>query len=78
MELRDVELIEKHGVRDERLKALYDEHLDFERQLEKYNSKSFLSPSEELERKRLQKMKLKGRDQLEEILKSYRKNDFLS
>jgi hypothetical protein len=73
MEQRDIELIKKHAVENEALKHLYEEHLDFERKLEKYNNKAALTPAEEMERKRLQKMKLLGRDKMEMILGAYRR-----
>ena len=78
MEQRDLELIERHVANDKVLEALYREHLDFERQLEKMNNKPFLTPNEEMERKALQKRKLAGRDRIEEILREYRKRDSLS
>lgn len=78
MEQRDLVLIQEHIVNDAVLESLYKEHVDFERQLEKYNNKPFLTPSEELERKNLQKKKLKGRDMIEDILRKYRKEDSLS
>lgn len=78
MEQRDLVLIQEHIVNDAVLEALYKEHVDYEKQLEKYNNKPFLTPSEELERKNLQKKKLKGRDMIEEILRKYRKEDSLS
>lgn len=73
MEKRDLELIQKYVASDKTLEALYKEHIVFERQLEKYNNKPFLTPGEEMERKNLQKLKLVGRDQIEGILRDYRK-----
>ncbi|PIU56136.1 MAG: DUF465 domain-containing protein [Deltaproteobacteria bacterium CG07_land_8_20_14_0_80_38_7] len=73
MEQRDLELIEKYGKDDLKLRKLYDEHLDLERQLESYFEKSYLTPQDQLERARLKKMKLKGRDEIEIILSKYRK-----
>ncbi len=75
MEQRDIELINNHMESDNALKMLYDEHIDFERQLEKYNNKPYLTPMEEVERKRIQKKKLRGRDMIEDILRNYRKRD---
>lgn len=73
MEQRDLSLIQQYAVENASLAALYQEHLDFERQLEKFNRKPFLTPSEELERKNLQKLKLAGKDKIENILREYRK-----
>lgn len=78
MEQRDLVLIQEHIVNDAVLESLYKEHVDFEKRLEKYNNKPYLTPSEELERKNLQKKKLKGRDMIENILRKYRKEDSLS
>ena len=68
MEQRDLDLIVKHKEQDAELNRLWQEHLEFEEQLEVFNKRVYLSPTEELERKTLQKKKLKGRDQIERIL----------
>lgn len=72
MESADIELIEKHQKTDQTLNDLYRQHLDYERKLEKFDRKLFLSPNEELQRKELQKLKLKGKDLIERILLKYR------
>ena len=73
MESTDLEMIKRHIKEDKTLETLYNEHLDYEKRLEKYNNKSYLTPSEELERKNIQKLKLLGRDKIEAILRKYRK-----
>jgi hypothetical protein len=50
-----------------------EEHQALERDLEKYLAKRYLTPSEEVEKKRIQKLKLAGRDRMEEILADYRR-----
>ncbi len=72
MEQRDLELIQKHIASDASLKKLYDEHLVLEHKLEEFNHKTALSPAEEMEKKELKKYKLRGRDQIEFILRKYR------
>ena len=74
MEQRDLELIKKYVSQDDELQKLYREHLDLEERLEKFNRKSYLTPDEELEKKTLKKFKLKGRDQIEHILRKYRES----
>lgn len=78
MDQQDLELIQRHKEENKKLEALYAEHLDFERQLEKFNSKPYLTPMEEVERKTLQKRKLQGKDLIESILQQYRKQESLS
>jgi len=72
MEKRDEELIRSLIDRDAELRKHYLEHEDFERQLAHFNDKAHLSAEEEVERKRLQKLKLAGKDRMMEILYRYR------
>jgi len=57
---------------DPEFRALVEEHEDFERILEDFNRKPYLTPAEEIERKNIQKQKLKGKDKMERILKKHR------
>ena len=72
MEKRDQELIQKYISSDPELKQHMDEHETFERKLEEMNRLLYLTPEEEVERKRIQKLKLAGRDRIEAILAKYR------
>jgi len=78
MEQCDLDLIQKHMITDHQLRKLYEEHLDLEHRLETINQKSHISPEEELEKKNLKKVKLKGRDEIERILRKYREFDKIS
>lgn len=68
MEQTDLDLIAEWKERDPELKKLWSEHLEFEEQLEAFNKRVYLSAAEQMERRTLQKKKLKGRDQIERIL----------
>jgi uncharacterized protein len=68
MEQRDLDLISEWQEKDLELRKLWQEHLEYEEQLASFNKRVYLTASEELERKTLQKKKLKGRDQIERIL----------
>jgi uncharacterized protein YdcH (DUF465 family) len=72
MEDDDLTLIERYVPQDPELRKRVEEHAEFERKIEEFNEKPYLSPEETLERKRLQKLKLAGRDRIEEILAKYR------
>ena len=72
MEAKDEQLIQSLVERDPELKRYYDEHLQLEKQLAHINHKGFLNAEEEVERKRLQKIKLAGKDRIMEILSRYR------
>jgi len=51
-----------------RFRMLYEEHIIFEKQLNEYEKKGFLSPQEELEKNKVKKMKLAGKDAMEKII----------
>jgi hypothetical protein len=72
MEKRDKLLIEKHINADDELKKFVEEHILFEKQLDELSEKVYLTPDEEMKQKELKKLKLAGRDKIEEILKKYR------
>jgi hypothetical protein len=72
MEKHDEELIRSLIDRDQELRRFYEEHLDLEKQLATLQHKHYLTPEEELECKRLQKVKLAGKDRIMEILGRYR------
>jgi uncharacterized protein len=54
------------------LRSLYTEHQDLKKQLDTLNHKHYLTPEEELEKKRIQKLKLAGKDRMMAILAAHR------
>jgi uncharacterized protein len=50
------------------LRGLYEEHVDLKKRLEKLNHKLHLTIEEEVEKKRLQKLKLAGKDRMMMLL----------
>ena len=54
-----------------------EKHRDYERQLETFNRRPYLTAAETIERKRLQKLKLAGRDRIELILAQHRQKENL-
>ena len=72
MEIKDEELIASLLEREPELRRYYDEHADLERQLGALQGKLYLTPEEEVEKKRLQKLKLAGKDKIMEILARHR------
>ncbi|UCG11204.1 MAG: DUF465 domain-containing protein [Deltaproteobacteria bacterium] len=68
MEKWDEELIARLLPHNEELRTYIEEHRRYEEQLEKFNQRPYLTTQETLERKRIQKLKLAGRDKIEAIL----------
>jgi hypothetical protein len=72
MEHKDLELIESLLDRDEELAKLWASHRQLDSQIEAMSERLYLTPEEQVERKRLQKLKLAGRDRIESILAAHR------
>jgi len=77
MEKQDLELIDQLQDRDPELKKCIEQHREFEKLLEEFNRRPYLTTAETLERKRLQKLKLAGRDRIEQILAQHRQKEGL-
>lgn len=75
MEQQDLELVATHLEHDEELKALWEEHVGFEKMLERYSGKAALSPSEELEVKEYKKKKLAGKTKIQALLEKYKRQE---
>jgi uncharacterized protein YdcH (DUF465 family) len=72
MEPNDVKLIQANLDKNQELASLWAEHLELEKKLEDMNQRLYLSTEEQMERKQLQKLKLAGRDRIEQILTALR------
>ena len=72
MSRNEEELKNKLMEEDPEFRALAEEHEKFEHVLEEFNRKPYLTPAEEIDRKNIQKQKLKGKDRMEQILKKRR------
>ncbi len=74
MERADELLIERYIQQDGELKKNVEDHRKLEAALEDYNKRIYLTPQEELEKKKLQKLKLASKDRIYAILAKYRKS----
>ena len=67
----DPTLLGKVQGENEEFKKLYEEHLDLKNRVEELNKMHFLTPEQELEKKTVQKQKLKGKDRMIEIIEQF-------
>lgn len=72
MDQKDQPLIQKLCEENPRFRLLYEEHVIFEKQLRELDGRVYLSPEEETDRHRVQKLKLAGKDEMESILRKFR------
>ncbi len=59
------EFIERLLKEDEEFRKIYTAHREYDRQIQKLDKKLFLTPSEKIERRKLQKLKLNEKDKME-------------
>lgn len=57
---------------DDEFRRLYEEHQNYERRLDQIHGRSFASPEDEHEVKQIKLHKLSLKDQMAQILRSYR------
>ena len=75
MERREEELIQQYAVHDEQLRVLYVEHEELKHKLEAFREKHYLTPEQEIDKKRIQKLKLAAKDRMMEILYRHRHDE---
>lgn len=75
MDQHEIDLLEKYAPTDPELKALWDDHVLYEKQLEKLEGKHFLTPAEQQTLKQLKKQKLEGKTKLMNIIDELKKKE---
>jgi len=68
----DMDLVQRLSEENPIFRKLHEQHLLFEKQLQDLDDRTYLTPEEDLERKKIQKLKLAGKDEMEAILRDYR------
>ncbi|MCX8070637.1 MAG: DUF465 domain-containing protein, partial [Thermodesulfovibrionales bacterium] len=59
---------------NEEFKKLAQEHRDLDSRLSEMTKKHYLTPEEEVEKKRMQKEKLMKKDKMAELIREYKKS----
>lgn len=72
METDENALIEHLRQTNPEFRHLLEEHLCYEQQLDAFNKLRYLTSDQEIEKKRVQKIKLLGKDRMAEILKEHK------
>lgn len=70
--MKDAEISEILKGQNEEYKKLYTEHKRLERNLAEINKSRYLTPEQEMERKKIQKQKLRKKDNMAELIRGYK------
>lgn len=73
MEEQDLGLVRRLCDESPRYRRLYEEHMFLERELSLLDQRGALSPEEELQRKKVQKLKLAGKDEMAQIMRCWKR-----
>jgi hypothetical protein len=71
--VKEEEIVEVLKKENAEFKKLTEEHRDLEELLARIDSKRFLTPEEEVERKTIQKKKLLKKDKMAALIRGYKK-----
>ena len=71
MEEMDLAKVEWLVNENPRFRMLYEEHRLLERELEDFERRRYLTPEQELERRKIQKIKLAGKDEMLRIMRTF-------
>lgn len=70
--MKEQELIEKMTQENEDFRKVSEEHHELDKILAEIDKKVYLTPDEEIERKKLQKQKLLKKDLMAEMIRQYK------
>lgn len=70
--MTDEEIAKVLAGENEEFKVVGEEHSNLKALLHEFQSKVYLTPEEELEKKRLQKLKLAKKDRMAEMIREYK------
>jgi uncharacterized protein YdcH (DUF465 family) len=72
--LKEQEVVESLKKENEEFRKLLEDHHGLEGILAEIDKKVYLTPEEEIERKKMQKLKLAKKDRMAELIRDYRKS----
>ncbi len=72
--MKEHEIVEFLKKEDEEFKRLSEEHRNLDGLLAEIDRKHYLTPEEEVERKKIQKQKLFKKDRMAEFVREYKKS----
>lgn len=75
MDQQEKELLEQYAATNPELKSLWDDHLLYEKQIEKLESHPHLTPQEQQTLKQLKKQKLEGKTRMMHLIESLKQGN---
>ena len=73
--MKENEIISNLRSKSDEFRKIEEEHRKLDKDLEEMNKKRYLTPEEEIEKKKVQKQKLQYKDRMAELIREYGKNN---
>jgi uncharacterized protein YdcH (DUF465 family) len=73
--MKEAEIISILRVENEEFRKIEEEHRKLDKDLDEMSKKKYLTPDEEVEKKRMQKQKLQYKDRMAELIREYSKHN---
>jgi len=73
--MKEAEIINILRVKSEEFRKIEEEHRKLDKDLDEMIKKKYLTPDEEVEKKRMQKQKLQYKDRMAEQIREYSKHN---
>lgn len=74
MELSEQDIVQQLLMTDEEFRSLHKQHSEMKQVLASFSNKPYLSPSDEVEVKRIKKKKLLGKDEMYRKISEYKRS----
>lgn len=72
--MKDKEIVSKLRNENEEYRKLEEEHRKLEQSLEEITKKKYLTPDEEVEKKKIQKKKLQYKDRMAQLIRNFKQH----
>lgn len=73
--MKEAEIISILRSESEEYRKIEEEHRKLDKDLDEMSKKRYLTPDEEVEKKRMQKQKLQYKDRMAELIREYSRNN---
>jgi hypothetical protein len=73
--MKEADIISMLRIESDEFKKIEEEHRKLDKDLDEMNKKKYLTPDEEVEKKRMQKQKLQYKDRMAQLIREHRKSN---
>jgi uncharacterized protein YdcH (DUF465 family) len=73
--MKEADIISMLRIKSDEFRKIEEEHRKLDKDLDEMHKKRYLMPDEEVEKKRMQKLKLQYKDRMAELIRKYGTNN---